>query len=153
MANTAFRRVFLVAMPIGFGVCVSALTSGLIFFQLFLRMHPSPEIGVTISPLAFSAWIHGTIGLSAFAGGIAAAWFECWLNPRRRLGGVYGFGVSAMWSAAVFGAFWWRIGARDMMFLIWPLFPIQLALIALAGILGQRISRRPGVPSPGKRDL
>lgn len=149
MANTAFRRVFLAFMSIGFGVSAGALTSGLVFFQVFLRTHPSPEIGVTISPLVFSAWIHATIGLGAFAAGIAAAWLECWHNPGPRLGGVYGFGVSAMWSAAVFGAFWWRIGSRDMMFLIWPLLPLQLALIALAGILGQRISDRKAVRRTG----
>ncbi len=87
MANTAFRRVFLAVLPIGFGMGAAGLTTHGIFVELFLRLHPSPEIGVTVSPLAFSAWLFFTMGLSAFAAGVAAAWLECWQNAGRKLGG------------------------------------------------------------------
>lgn len=142
MANTAFRRVFLAIMPIGFGLGAGAFTAHAIFAQLFLRLHPSPEIAVTVSPLAFSAWLYFTMGLSAFAAGLAAAWLECWENPGLKLGGLYGFGMSLAWLAAFSGAYWWTVGFQGFSLLVWPLFLLQLIFIPLAGIVGRHLSRR-----------
>jgi hypothetical protein len=136
LSTTRFRRLFLAAMPVGFGVTVGALTM-LGIMQLMLRIHPSPE--VTMSRLAVPAWFHAMMGLSSFAAGTAAAWNYSWATKGcqwRTSGGLYGFGVAFGWLIVLTCAVW-----RLMLFAR-PLFLLDLILVALAGILGQRMSRR-----------
>jgi len=131
-----FRRLFVAISPILFGMCAGGLVLGGVM-QLGLRLHPSPEI--TLSRLGFLTWSHGMIGLSSFAAGVAAAWLHSCDGKglqRGRLGGVYGFGVACAWFI-VMACILWRL-----VLLGWLPYLLDILLVALAGIVGRRISRR-----------
>lgn len=130
------RRIYFGVCAVVLGICAGGLSAGGLK-ALITTLHPSP--GLMLSRVALGAWIHAMIGLSSLAAGLTAAWFHC-LTARdfqfRRLGGAYGFLVGFAW-CAVMSAALWRLAV-----LVWPLFSLDILLIALAGIIGHRISQR-----------
>lgn len=138
--KTGFRHLFLASMSVSFGLAAGA-TVMVALWKLMTRYVPSPVIHLTVSRPAVALWIHAIVGLSAFAAGVASGWMESRDDPkgpqRRRLGGAYGFGVASTWLILLTCVLW------HVMVWVWPVFLLDFLLVALATMLGQRMSGRP----------
>ena len=135
VSGKRFRRLYLAITPVGLGLCVGAL---IVAGVVRLMQHLYPLSGAPLLWVGPVVWLHAMIGLASFGGGVAAAWLRCWGAKDtgcRRQGGAYGFAVAGAWCIGLTSALWrWAV-------LMWPLFLVDLLLVVLAGVLGQRMSR------------
>ncbi|MDO8683390.1 MAG: hypothetical protein Q7N50_07915 [Armatimonadota bacterium] len=129
------QRLYIVVFSPVFGIGVGGATMCLIL-GLMLRMLPSFADSLVL--LKLGVWIHAIIGLSSLAAGVAAAWFRCWGAKKyqmRMLGGEYGFVVACVWGIVLTYTQWFLALSA------WPLLLADIILVALAGLIGKRMSR------------
>jgi hypothetical protein len=126
------RLYFTISSP-WIGIVAGALTADGV---MTLMPSPLPPPSM-LSRLTLAVWVHAMIGLSSFASGAAVAWFLAWGAKGVRLPTFcrhYSLAVAFAWSLLMTCIFW-----RGAM-LFWPLFAIDLVLVALAGWLGSRFA-------------
>jgi hypothetical protein len=135
VSGMTFRRVFLAATPITFGIGAGTLILSIVLGVVRV-LYTSQGAGAPLAGLSICT--HAAISLSSLAAGTSASWLLCWHEraPRiRRLSCGYASGVALLWTL-VLAASLWRSAV-----LAWPLFLVDLLFIALAGVLGRRISQ------------
>lgn len=121
-----FGGLVLGLCSVGFGASAGGLTMGI--------MRNLDKVW----PVAPAMYFFAGVGLSSFAAGLASGWFRRWSNQGKE--GLYACAVAAAWFVLLSGL-GWNAGGTHLMVSAWPLLLLDLLLIALAGIAGQRMSK------------